>query len=166
MTGVRRSLEAHLGSGRIARVIYGAIIGLALVVALEAHPPGVLVVAATLAITALAVGLAEIYSGAIGLEASMRRRPGREELSELGGEAAAVVFGIAFPAVFFVLSALGALEADTAFDLAKWSGLGLIVFYGFSAARLAGGTWVGATLSALAVGAIGAFLIVLKSLLH
>ena len=60
----------------------------------------------------------------------MRRRPGREELSELGGEAVAVVFGIAFPAVFFVLSALGALEAATAFDVAKWSGLGLIVFYG------------------------------------
>ena len=30
------------------------------------------------------------------------------------------------------------MELDTAFRLAKWSGLGLIGFYGFAAARLAG----------------------------
>jgi hypothetical protein len=30
------------------------------------------------------------------------------------------------------------MKAATAFDVAKWSGLGLIAFYGFAAARLAG----------------------------
>ena len=37
--GVRGAIESHLGSAQVPRVIYGAIIGLALVVSLEDHPP-------------------------------------------------------------------------------------------------------------------------------
>jgi hypothetical protein len=37
-----------------------------------------------------------------------------------------VAFGISFPAVFFLLSVAGAVQVETAFELAKWSGLGLI----------------------------------------
>jgi hypothetical protein len=166
MSAVTRAVEAHLGSGRVARVIYGAIIGLALVVALDAHPPAAWVMAGTLAMTAIAVGLAELYSEAIGIYARTRRRPDREQLSVLADEVVAVAFGVAFPAVFFVLSGLGAIELDTAFGLAKWSGLGLIAFYGFWAARLAGATLLRSLMSASAVGAIGAFVVVLKSLLH
>jgi hypothetical protein len=43
-------------------------------------------------------------------------------VSELAGEVAAVAFGIAFPAVFFVLAGLGAIEPDTAFGLASGPG--------------------------------------------
>ena len=147
-------------------MIYGAIIGLALVVALEAHPPTAWVVAGSLVITALAVGLAELYSELIGVQARTRSRPGKAHLAELGTEVTAVAFGVAFPAVFFALAGLGALELDTAFGLAKWLGLGLIFFYGFSAARLAGASMLSSIVSASAAGAIGAFLIVLKALLH
>jgi hypothetical protein len=81
-------------------------------------------------------------------------------------DVAAVAFGISFPAVFFVLAAAGALEDDTAFTIAKWSGLGLISFYGFLAGRLAGaGLWV-SLLQALAVGVIGGVLIAFKALVH
>jgi tetrahydromethanopterin S-methyltransferase subunit B len=166
MTGVTRALEEHLGSGRVSRVIYGAIIGLALVVALEGHPPAAWVVAGMLVTTALAVGFAELYSEVIGNQARTRRHPGRELLSELAGEVGAVAFGVSFPAIFFVLAGLGAIELDTAFGIAKWSGLGLIVFYGFTAARLAGSSLLGSIMSASAAGAIAAFLIVLKALLH
>jgi hypothetical protein len=76
------------------------------------------------------------------------------------------MFGIVFPDVFFALAAVGAIRLDTAFSLAKWSGLGLIAFYGFCAARLAGDSLAGAVLRAAAVGAIGAFLIALKALVH
>ena len=37
---MRASLEAHLGSKQVTRVVYGSIIGLALIVAIENHPPG------------------------------------------------------------------------------------------------------------------------------
>jgi hypothetical protein len=57
-------LHAHLGSRQVSRVIYGAIIGLAPVVALQAHPPPPGAVIATLLGTAAAVALAEVYSWA------------------------------------------------------------------------------------------------------
>ena len=130
-----RWLASHLRSGQVSRVIYGAIIGLALVVALEAHPPPAGAVVATLVGTALAVALAEVYSEIVALETRGRRHARRSELRHLGADVAAVATGIAFPAVYFVLAAAGVLEQATAFDLAKWSGLGVIGVYGFVGAR-------------------------------
>jgi VIT1/CCC1 family predicted Fe2+/Mn2+ transporter len=160
------AIEAHLGTQQVARVIYGAIIGMALVVSLEAHPPRPGVVAGTLLATAAAVGLAELYSEIVGAETRNRRRVRRDQLGHILRDVAAVGFGIAFPAVFFFLAAVGLLEDDTAFVVAKWSGLGLIGFYGFIAGRLSGaGLWVSA-LQALAVGGIGGVLIAFKALVH
>jgi hypothetical protein len=163
---MRRAIQAHLETQQVARVIYGAIIGMALVVSLEAHPPRPGVVAATLLATAVAVGLAEIYSEVVGAETRTHRRVQREQVRHILGDVAAVAVGIAFPAVFFVLAAADVLEPDAAFTIAKWSGLGLISFYGFVAGRLAGaGLWV-SLLQALAVGAIGGVLIAFKALVH
>jgi hypothetical protein len=58
------------------------------------------------------------------------------------------------------------MEVETAFTLAKWSGLALIGLYGFSAARLAGATMPAALLQAVAIALVGAFLIALKALVH
>jgi hypothetical protein len=159
-------LERHLGSTQVSRVMYGAIIGLALVVALEAHPPRAAVMVGSLLGTAVAVGLAELYSEVVGTEVRTRHRVGRERFHEIATDVGAVAFGISFPAVFFLLSTAGAMEVDTAFELAKWSGLALIGFYGFCAARLSGMGLAPALLQAAAVAAIGGFLIVLKALIH
>jgi hypothetical protein len=163
---MHRAIEAHLGTQQVARVIYGSIIGMALVVSLEAHPPRPGVVAGTLLATAVAVGLAEFYSDVVGSQTRTRRRVGREQAGHILEDVAAVAFGIAFPAVFFLLAAAGVLEPDTAFTAAKWSGLGLITFYGFIAGRLAGaGLWI-SLLQALAVAVIGGVLIAFKALVH
>ena len=163
---MRRAIEAHLGTQQVARVIYGAIISMALVVSLQAHPPPPGVVAATLLATAVAVGLAEFYSEVVGSQTRNRRRVGREQAGHILEDVAAVAFGIAFPAVFFLLAAAGVLEPDTAFTAAKWSGLGLITFYGFIAGRLAGaGLWI-SLLQAVAVAVIGGVLIAFKALVH
>ncbi|WP_116450400.1 hypothetical protein [Blastococcus litoris] len=163
---MRASLEQHLGSRQVGRVVYGSIIGLALVVAIESHPPAPGVMAVWLAGTALAVGLAEIYSEVVGLETSTRRPVARHQLRHMLEDAGAVAFGVAFPALFFVLSALGLMEVERAFSIAKWSGLGLIGFYGFWAARFAGAAPHRALLKGVLVALIGAGLIVLKSLVH
>jgi hypothetical protein len=162
-----RVLEAHFGSRQVSRVIYGAIIGLALVVALQDHPPSAGVVAATLAVTAVAVSLAELYSDFIGGELrthklGMERREFRRVAEQVG----AIALGTAFPAVFFILAAAGAMETHTAFVIARWSGLGLITFYGFAAARLAGAGLIASLVHAAAVGGIAAILIVVKALVH
>ena len=159
-------LERHLGSTQVSRVLYGSIIGLALVVALESHPPRPAVMVGTLLGTAVAVGLAELYSEVVGTEVRTRRRVERARFHEIATDVAAVAFGIGFPAVFFLLSAAGAMEVGTAFELAKWSGLGLIGFYGFSAGRLSGMGLTAALLQATTVAAIGGFLIGLKALVH
>lgn len=152
-------LQVHLGSGHVSRVIYGAIIGLALVVALEHHPPPAGRVTSALVATAVAVGLAEIYAETVG-------GVGTNLVAHSFGDAAAVAFGIAFPAVFFLMASADWIELDTAFGLAKWTGLGLIGFYGFCGARLGGKGLLASLGNALVVVLIGAVLIGLKSLLH
>jgi hypothetical protein len=161
-----QAIEAHLESRQVARVIYGSIIGLALVVALQAHPPSAGLVVASLWATALAVGLAELYSEIVGTETRTRHRIARAEVVHILDEVGAVAFGIAFPSVFFILAALKAIDVDTAFNVAKWSGLGLIGAYGFGAARLAGAGLAASLVQAFAVGAIGGLLIAVKALLH
>jgi hypothetical protein len=163
---LRRAIEEHLGSRDVARVIYGAIIGLALVVALESHPPAAREVAVAVIGAALAVGLAEAYSEFVGAEVRTRR-PGRPASARAYvTDAGAVAFGAGFPALFFVLAAAGVMDVALAFTLSKWTGLGLICAYGFLAARLSGSRLAGALLHATAVGAIGGILIAFKALLH
>ena len=116
--------------------------------------------------TAVAVALAELYSELVGFETSRHRRAGTTELRRLAADIAAVAFGIAVPSLFFLLAAADVLTTETAFTLAKWTGLGLIAFYGFCAAQLAGSGLKGSLAHALAVGAIGGALIALKAFVH
>jgi hypothetical protein len=163
---MRASLEQHLGSAQVGKVVYGSIIGLAFVVAIERHPPGPGVMAVWLVGTAVAVGAAEVFSEAVGVETSTRRPVTRGQLGHMVEHAAAVGFGVAFPASFFVLSALGVIDIETAFGLAKWTGLGLIGFYGYWAARFAGAATHRALIKGALVALVGAGLIALKALVH
>jgi hypothetical protein len=164
--GVRAAIDSHLGSEQVGRVIYGAIIGMALIVVLEDHPPPAATDIGLLVATALAVGLAELYSDVVGTETRTRHRVNRAHLREILDDVVAVAFGIAFPSIFFVFALIGWIELDTAFKDAKWSGLALIGFYGFCAARLAGARVPLAVLQGLAVGAIGAILVAFKAVVH
>jgi hypothetical protein len=161
-----RALEEHLGSERVARVTYGSIIGIALVVVLGQHPPRAGVVVGTLLATAVAVALAELYSEVIGHQTRNRARVQRHHVRHMAGQVAAVAFGIAFPCVFFIAAAAGLIDLDAAFRLAKWSGLVLIGFYGFCAARLAGDGFLASVVQALVAAAIGAILIAFEALVH
>ena len=159
-------IEAHVQSRDVARIIYGSIIGLALVVALQIHPPGPATAAGALAGTALAVGLAEVYSEIVGTEARLGRPVRRAELRGIFAEAGAVVLGAGFPVVFFLLAAAGAIDNRVAYTLSKWTGLGLICGYGYAAARLAGSSIARALVHAASVGLVGGALIALKAALH
>jgi hypothetical protein len=150
----------------VSRVVYGSIIGLALVVALEAHPPPPGAVIASLLGTAVAVALAELYSELIGFKTIRHRKADATEVRRLSVDVAAVAFGISFPAVFFLLAATDAVQAETAFTIAKWTGLGLIGVYGYAGGRLSGAGAAASLLQAAAVALTGAALIVLKSLVH
>jgi hypothetical protein len=163
---VHTTLEAHLGSRQVARVVYGSIIGLALVVVIEAHPPRTAVVMGWLLGTAIAVALAELYSEIIGEETRQRHRVTRRQVVGMLDDAVAVAFGVAFPIVFFLLAAAHVIALGTAFTMAKWGGLALIGFYGYWAARFSGASVPGALLRASVVALVGGALIALKALLH
>jgi len=163
---VRAWLSSHLASRDVARVIYGSIIGLALVVALQSHPPGPGSMGGLLAGTAVTVGLAEVFSEIIAAETRTHRPVSHTEMRSMAEEALAVVFGAGFPAVFFFVAAVAGGDGHVAFKLAKWTGLGLICVYGFLAARLAGRGFTSALLHGASVGVIGFTVIELKSLLH
>ena len=78
MVDVRSNLEAHLGSRQVAKVVYGSIVGLALVVALQDHPPSAGAMIGWLVGTGVAVGLAELYSEIVGEETNTRHgRPAK-----------------------------------------------------------------------------------------
>ena len=160
------AVSEHLGSRQFSRLIYGAIVGLAVIVALEHEEPRAGVMAATLVGTGVAVALIELYSEFLGTEVEARRRVDREPFRELAANAVAVIVGASVPAIFFVLAAAGAMEIDTAFEVAKWSGLPLTAFYGFCAGRLRGESVPAALFQAAVVALIGGFLIALKALLH
>jgi hypothetical protein len=159
-------LAAHLRSGQVSRVVYGSIIGLALVLTLEAHPPSVRVTIGTLLATALAVALAELYSELIGARTRASLGETAEPVRVVVEETAGAAFGVAFPSVFFFAVALDIVGYDAAFSLAKWTGLALIAGYGFLAARLSGaGIWR-CLAQASGVALIAALLIGVKALLH
>ncbi|SEO56036.1 hypothetical protein [Trujillonella endophytica] len=163
---MRPTLATHLGSRQVARVVYGSIIGLALVVVVESHPPPTGVVIGWFLGSAAAVALAELYSEIIGFETRERRRVARAEVREMLDDALAVAFGVAFPDVFFVLAALSVIELDTALTVAKWSGLALIGFYGYWAARFSGSRVPRALLQGAGIALVGVGLIALKAFLH
>jgi hypothetical protein len=152
---VRATLESHLGSRQVARVVYGAIVGLTIVVAIEDHPPSAGVMAAWLVLTGLTVALA-----------SERHRVTRHQFTHLLGDGWAVALGVAFPAGFFLLAVLDVLQLETAFAIAKWSGLGLIGFYGYWAARFAGSSVSRALAQGAIVASLGAIVIAFKALIH
>ena len=163
---MRASLEAHLSSRQVARVVYGAIVGLTLVVAVGDHPPTAGVMAAWLLISALTVSLAELYSEVVGAETSERHRVTRRQLSHMLQSAGAVALGVGFPAVFFLLALVHLIELDTAFAIARWGGLALIGFYGYWAARFSGAPVPRALVQATLVAAVGGIVIVFKALVH
>src|SRR4029079_18313666 len=128
------------------------------------HPPKAGVVIASLLGTTVAVCLAELYSETLGTEGRTRRRVDPEHRRAIWADAVAVAFRISFPTIFFLLAAAGAIDLNTAFDLAKCSGLGLIGLYGFAAARLAGEGLALALVKGTGAALIGGFLIALKAI--
>jgi hypothetical protein len=159
-------LRSHLRSGQVARVVYGSIIGLALVLTMEAHPPTQGSVAASLAATGIAVGLAELYSEVICSRARAGTGGEVDDIRNIISDSIAVAVGVAFPAVFFLAAFVQWISLDTAFSLAKWTGLALIGAYAYVAARLQGGTQVRSLLHATGAAVVAALLIVFKALIH
>ena len=170
---LRRLLRPHLvpAHGRsdghlAARGIYGAIVVLALLLAIKAHPPGPWVAAAMVAVSVFAVLAAEVYAELLGLEIDLGRVATRDERRAKLHELGPITLSAEAPVLVLVLSGLGLIDEDLAFDLAVIVTIALITVDGFLARRLAGRSLAASLRSAAVLGSLGVALALLKGLTH
>lgn len=158
----RRRIEGQYA----ARSIYGSILVLALLLALENHPPPPLQAAGVVAGTVLAVLAAEAYAENLGAELALGRRGTREERRARFRELAAMTVAAEAPVAVLLLAAIGVLDQETAFRLARWSTLSLLLLGGYLARRLAGTSRLSAAWAGLLTFGVGVLISVLKAWLH
>ena len=160
-------IEDHLGSQQVARVVYGAIIGMALIVVLEHHPPSAGVTTATLFATAVAVALAELYSDWIGHVLKHRTRfPPQGTDRDRQRRRARSRSGSCSRTSSSCWPRSACSSSTRRSPSPNGPGSALITFYGYAAGRLSGESRKRAALQALAVTAIGVALIGFKALVH
>ena len=151
---------------RAARAVYGSIVALAVIVVTNesgAEPDEVI---AAVVGGVIATALAEQYAEYIGHVIRERRHLTRAEIREQVGDGiAGTVAALASVIPFFAVE-LGLIEQRVAYDIAAWLGLGVIGGYALLANReagLSGGRNLAVTAIALAMGAS---LILIKTLTH
>ena len=125
-------------AARATHAVYGSIVVLAVVTGLdEASASAREAFWATVG-AAIAVVLAEIYADMIGTTIRERRPPNRAEWQEFVIDVGFGFTAACFPAFFFLLSLLGALQLRHAFTIAEWAGVGVLSLYVLVATRAAG----------------------------
>lgn len=149
-----------------ARCVYGAILVLALLLALQQHPPGPFHAALLVAGTILAVLAAETYADLLGVEVDMGRPPTRDQRREKLRELAVVTGAAEGPVLVLVLAGLGLMDKQLAFQVAVWITIGLLFLAGFLARWLSGRSFWASLQSSCAVGGLGIALAIFKQLAH
>ena len=168
-----RILRPHLfpasghGDGHLAaRGVYGAIVVLALLLAMQDHPPGPWAAAGLVAVSVLAVLAAELYAELLGLEIDLGRAATRAEQKAKLHQLGPITLSAEGPVLVLVLSGLGLIDEKRAFDLAVVVTIALITIDGFLARRLAGRSVAESLRSAVFLGSIGVALAVVKGISH
>ncbi|MFI5122508.1 MAG: hypothetical protein ACHQJ5_06390 [Vicinamibacteria bacterium] len=151
---------------RAARAVYGAIIALAVILALEEATAGAGEVIAAAIGSVIAAMLAEGYAEYIAAVIRERRHPTRSEVRETSADVGAGTLAALVPVIPFVLVELGLIELDTAYDIAPWLGLGVIGGYALLANRIAGLSRTRSGIVTAIALAIGLGLILVKGLTH
>ena len=151
---------------RAARAVYGSIVALAVILYLDAANSEADEVILAVIGSVIAATLAEQYAEYIAHVIRERRHLTRAEIVEQVEDGAAGTLAALVTLVPFLLVEVGAIELPTAYDIAGWLGLAVIGGYSTLANReagLSGSRNVVVTGLALAVGAS---LIVIKSITH
>jgi hypothetical protein len=158
---VGRLDDEHLAQ-RVSHAAYGSIVVLAVILALEGRTGDSWEVVASVVGAAVATAMAEIYADYLGATIRAHRRLTREERHAAARNISAGFVAAILPGIFFVLAAADVIAIGSAFDAAKWTGVGVLGGYAFLANRLAGLSIA----HSVAVGAgfafVGAALVVLK----
>lgn len=151
---------------RAAAAVYGSIIALAVIlVSAKGNVEAYQVLFAVLG-AVIATALAESYADYIADVIRERRHPTWPEVRVSLADALAGALAALVPAAPFLLVELGAIDLDTAYDVAAWLGLAVIGSYTMLANRLAGLAWRRNALVTAVALAVGLTLIAIKALTH
>ena len=151
---------------RAARAVYGSIIALAVIIALEDTSASALEVVAASIGAVVAAMLAEGYAEYVAQVIRQRRYATRTELVQNFQDIGAGALAAMIPVAPFVLAELGLIELQTAYDVAPWLGVAVIGAYSLLANRLDGLGAVQTWLLTAAGMLVGVSLIAIKAATH
>lgn len=115
--------------------------------------------------TVLALTFAELFARQLGIRVREERMLTRDDWMQ-GLEAAVVgLLAAAIPIGALSLASLDAIGLDTAYNIAEWTGVGVIAGYSLYVGWRAGLSWHRAILVALSFSMIGVALIAVKALI-
>ena len=149
-----------------ARGVYGCIVVLSLLLALESHPPPAFQAALLIAATLTGIVAAEAFASLIGQEVERGRPPTRAERRRTIAERSAAFTAAVAPLLCFVLAGFGLFAERLAFTLSRWITLILLFVFCCVARGLSGRTRMNALLTGVAATAVGIVLANFKSLTH
>ena len=136
-SGGRRPIKSPLFDRSFASsAIYGTLTVMAVIVAMEDHPPPALRAAAQMFGVTLAIAIAKAYAEIIAGTLHRGRRLIAEEWREILRRVSPVLFGSQGPTVVMLLSAFGLFSVETAIDVSKALILVLLFVYGLRVAQL------------------------------
>jgi hypothetical protein len=168
LTTNEHSASARGGSHvAVARSIYGLLIVMTVLEAMEIHPPhagwaGPELLAGTL----VAVALAEVYSDVFAGMFVQKKRLCRDDLRHLGRETAPLLIGLPLPVGVLVLSALGLVGIHHAIDAAQIMAYATLLFCGWWLARNLGARQAARVAGGVTMFAIAFALVALKAAFH
>jgi hypothetical protein len=156
------TIVKNISGHRVAKTIYGTIIILVVIVSIEDHPPTIAGTVATVIMTGLGVAVAEWYSDYIGKTIDEHHMLTTTERRKIVKDVSAVMTGAWLPLPFLIVAWFGIISIDLAIDLAKWTMVGVLLFYGYVASRLIGHTQVRSFLFAVGASFIGVIIVLFK----
>ncbi len=121
-----RALNRERLAARARHAVYGSVIVLAVVIALEGTDVRPRAVVESVLAAAIATVLAEVYADHLAGMIREARVPTAVERVETAKNAAAGLLAAVLPVLFFVLAWIGIMGLDAAFTAAIWTGVGVV----------------------------------------
>lgn len=149
-----------------AKVLYGLISVLAVLVVLELHPPTALAAIVTVLGTTFAIALAEAYSETVAEMLVNERKPTAAEFRHLWDEVAPIISS-SQPAILLLLLAMfGLFSVETALRIGQYVVIGLLFLYGLRVGHLLHGSLPRQILTGLVMASGGLAIVLIKALIH
>ena len=158
--------EEGIRQAFVSRAVYGLVTVLAVLQAMELHPPSAWHGAATLFGTTLAVALLEAYSVAIAEMLARERGLSRDEFRAIRRDVGPVIVSAQGPTILLLIAAIGLISVERAIDLAQLVAFLFLFGYGWRIGKLLHERWLLQIMSGLLLVAIGGIIVGIKAAFH